>query len=151
MYDKYFFSSIFVDKMTGTCSYRLHYILLTVLLATLFMAEMVFGSISIPLHQLYHALFHPQEGGLASKILWSLRLPRACTALLSGAALSVCGVQMQTLFRNPLADPYVLGISSGAGLGVAFFVMGFSAGVFSGVLGDTVFEGDRGETGYSPP
>jgi iron complex transport system permease protein len=49
------------------------------------------------------------------------------TALLAGMALSVCGVQMQTLFRNPLADPYVLGISSGAGLGVAFFVMGTSA------------------------
>lgn len=49
------------------------------------------------------------------------------TALLTGTALSVCGLQMQTLFRNPLADPYILGISSGAGLGVALFTMGFSA------------------------
>ena len=112
-------------------SYRPHYILLTILLALIFMAELVFGSVSIPISQLIHALLHPQDADFAAKILWSFRLPRATTALLAGAALSVCGVQMQTLFRNPLADPYVLGISSGAGLGVAFFVMGFSAGVFS--------------------
>lgn len=115
--------------MTQIRSYRLHYILLTILLAALFVAEMVLGSVFIAPEQLFHALFHPQEGDFAANILWSFRLPRACTALLSGVALSLCGVQMQTLFRNPLADPYVLGISSGAGLGVAFFVMGFSAGV----------------------
>ncbi len=55
------------------------------------------------------------------------RIPKVITAMLSGVALSVCGLQMQTLFRNPLADPFILGISSGAGLGVAIFVMGFSA------------------------
>jgi len=97
----------------------------------MFIAELSLGSVSFSLHQLYTALIHPQEGDIVAKILWSFRLPKACTALLAGAALSVCGVQMQTLFRNPLADPYVLGISSGAGLGVALFVMGFSTGAFT--------------------
>ena len=112
-------------------SYRIYYISLIFLLALFFIAEMVFGSLVIPLNQLCHALLNPHDGDAASKVLWMIRLPRACTALLAGIALSVSGVQMQTLFRNPLADPYVLGISSGAGLGVALFVMGFSAGIFS--------------------
>ena len=109
-------------------SHRLYYLLLFILLFLVFGAELMFGSVSIPLGRLFDALLHPQGADFATTILWSLRLPRACTAILAGAALSVCGLQMQTLFRNPLADPYVLGISSGAGLGVAFFVMGCSSG-----------------------
>ena len=58
------------------------------------------------------------------KIVLLIRLPRAITALLAGAALSVSGLLMQTFFRNPLAGPFVLGISSGASLGVAFAIMG---------------------------
>jgi len=105
--------------------------MLALLLALLFLLELIFGSVSISLKQLYFAVIHPQQEDVVAKILYSFRLPRACAALLSGVALSICGVQMQTLFRNPLADPYILGISSGAGLGVALFVMGFSAGTFS--------------------
>ncbi|REE96881.1 FecCD family ABC transporter permease [Thermomonospora umbrina] len=69
-------------------------------------------------------------------IIWSVRLPRAVTALLAGAALSVAGVQMQTLFRNPLAEPYILGVSSGASLGVALVVTGWGglAGAFTAGL-----------------
>ncbi len=94
-----------------------------------FLATDIFlGSVSLPFVQVWKALW----GGVSAhevpayvrQIVWTFRLPKACTALLAGAALSVCGVQMQTLFRNPLADPYVLGISSGAGLGVALSVMG---------------------------
>jgi len=114
--------------MTIIRSYRLYYTVLIIMLVLFFLFEIVFGSLSFSLSQIYRALIDPQEIDPVSHILWTLRIPRACTALLAGAALSVCGVQMQTLFRNPLADPYVLGISSGAGLGVAFFVMGFSAG-----------------------
>ncbi len=62
-----------------------------------------------------------------STILYDIRLPRILTAVIAGLALSVSGLLMQTLFRNPLAGPYVLGISSGAGLGVALVVLGFSA------------------------
>ncbi|MBI5538568.1 MAG: iron ABC transporter permease [Bacteroidia bacterium] len=62
-----------------------------------------------------------------STIFFDIRLPRVLTAIVAGLSLSVSGLLMQTLFRNPLAGPYVLGVSSGAGLGVAFMVMGFSA------------------------
>lgn len=67
-------------------------------------------------------------------ILYTFRLPRAITAVLAGIALSVSGLQMQTIFRNPLAGPYVLGISSGASLGVAILILGLSSVVsFSGI------------------
>ena len=62
-------------------------------------------------------------------ILMQFRLPKAITALLVGIALSISGLQMQTLFRNPMAGPYVLGLSSGASLGVAFVILGFSSSI----------------------
>jgi len=83
------------------------------------------GSVSIPLLQVLKILW----GGTAAESSWQFivldfRLPKVITALLAGAGLSVSGLQMQTLFRNPLAGPFVLGISSGASLGVALLVMG---------------------------
>lgn len=75
------------------------------------------------------------ESSVASQILWQLRVPRLCASLLGGVALSVSGLALQTVFRNPLAGPFVLGISSGASLGVALSLLaGFSFGHF-GVLG----------------
>ncbi len=68
------------------------------------------------------------------RIILDFRLPKLITALLAGAALSVSGLQMQTIFRNPLAGPYVLGISAGASLGVALLVMGFSSFFISGYM-----------------
>jgi iron complex transport system permease protein len=62
------------------------------------------------------------------------RLPKALTAMFVGIALSLSGLQMQTLFRNPMAGPYVLGVSSGASLGVAIVILGFSAGITTGNL-----------------
>ena len=111
--------------------YRFHYGLLFTALLLLFAAALFLGSVSLPFAKIWQALGAPGAGTEESIIVWAFRLPKACTALLAGAALSVCGLQMQTLFRNPLADPYVLGISSGAGLGVACFVMGFSASSFA--------------------
>lgn len=64
-----------------------------------------------------------QSDPVTETILWNLRLPKALVAILAGAALSVAGLMMQTLFRNPLAGPYILGVSSGASLGVAFVTM----------------------------
>lgn len=81
----------------------------------------------LPVKDIFGALSGGDAPGFVKDIIFTYRLPKVITALLAGAALSVCGLQMQTLFRNPLADPYILGISSGAGLGVAVFVMGFSA------------------------
>ncbi|GEL20300.1 FecCD family ABC transporter permease [Pseudonocardia asaccharolytica] len=68
-------------------------------------------------------------------VIGTVRFPRALTAVLAGAALGVAGLMMQTLFRNPLADPYVLGVSSGAGLGVAIFVAATTAAAFGGSFG----------------
>ena len=70
-------------------------------------------------------------------VIHDVRLPRSITALLAGAALGIAGLQMQTLFRNPLADPYALGIASGASLGVALVLLTSGATV-SGVFGSSL-------------
>lgn len=85
------------------------------------------GSVIIPLENLLSIITSSETPLYVRDIVISFRIPKVITAILAGAALSVCGMQMQTLFRNPLADPYILGISSGAGLGVAIYVMGVSA------------------------
>ncbi len=103
---------------------RTYFILITVLIA-LFIADILLGSVYISLKEVWHALIGP-ETSTHGYILWQLRLPRAIMALLTGAGLSIAGMLMQTLFRNPLAGPFVLGISSGAGLGVALSIMGGS-------------------------
>lgn len=87
--------------------------LLVVLLLLLSLLDLL--SALLPLWQ--------QPSDLAMKILWDLRIPKLLTAILAGASLSMAGVLMQTLFRNPLAGPYILGVSSGAGLGVAIITM----------------------------
>ncbi|MFC1465514.1 MAG: iron chelate uptake ABC transporter family permease subunit [Candidatus Brachytrichaceae bacterium NZ_4S206] len=109
-----------------------------------FLLSLAIGSVRIPLDEVVRVLL----GGQASKETWQtivlvFRLPKAITALLAGAALSVAGLQMQTLFRNPLADPFVLGISSGASLGVALMVLG-GAATSASVFGRTAFLGDLG-------
>lgn len=109
---------------------------LLLLLLVLFTARIAIGSVNIPLDDILSVLL----GGEASKATWAnivlnIRLPRALTALLAGAALSVSGLMMQTLFRNPLAGPDVLGISSGASLGVALIVLG------TGAVGTTLLAG----------
>ena len=97
-------------------------ILLAALLIA-FAADIAIGSVLIPFDELLQTIFNPQSDTGWDFIIWEFRLPKALTAILVGAGLSVSGLMMQTLFRNPLAGPYVLGISSGAGLGVAIFVM----------------------------
>jgi iron complex transport system permease protein len=105
-------------------------LLLGLLLA--FALSLAIGSVQIPLDNVLRILL----GGTPDRATWDdiifkFRLPKAITAMLAGAALSVSGLQMQTLFRNPLADPFVLGISSGASLGVALVILGSGlTGVF---------------------
>lgn len=93
-----------------------------------FLLSLCLGSVSIPLEQVLRILLY-QEAERKSwvTIIYNFRLPKALTAALAGAALGVSGLQMQTLFRNPLADPFVLGISSGASLGVAIVVLSVGA------------------------
>ena len=101
---------------------------LIALLAALFVADLAIGSVRIPLGDVWASLTGGEVAASTAKIVRSIRLMKAVVALLAGAALAVSGLQMQTLFRNPLAGPYVLGISSGASLGVALVVL---AGVSS--------------------
>lgn len=114
-------------------------ILTGVLLLATFMAAIVYGSTPIPLQSVLGALTgQPANGNPDFDIILSIRLPRAITACLAGSALGIAGLQMQTLMRNPLADPFVLGITSGASLGVALVVLasGSAIGAFlSGGLG----------------
>lgn len=92
--------------------------------AVLFAADLAVGSVSVPLKDVWAALTGGETAPATAKIIREIRLMKAVTAVLAGAALAVSGLQMQTLFRNPLAGPYVLGISSGASLGVALFILG---------------------------
>lgn len=100
------------------------FILLALLLLSLFAADLSIGSTTVALRDVWGALTGGVCNPIAKEIVLRIRLLKALTALLAGAALAASGLQMQTLFRNPLAGPYVLGISSGAGLGVALFLLG---------------------------
>ena len=106
---------------------------LLALLAVLLLLSLALGSVSIPLEQIVSILL----GGDAEQASWrqivlKFRLPKAATAALAGMALGVSGLLMQTYFRNPLAEPFVLGVSSGASLGVALVVL--TSGAVGGAL-----------------
>lgn len=89
-----------------------------------FFLNLVLGSVSIPLRAVWNILWGTgNESVIWQNIIWKSRVPQALTALVAGAGLSVSGLQMQTVFRNPLAGPSALGISSGASMGVAFVVL----------------------------
>jgi iron complex transport system permease protein len=103
---------------------------LSVLTVGLFLLDLAVGAVRIPVSDVWAALTGGDCPRTTAKIVLNIRLIKAVVALLAGAALSVSGLQMQTLFRNPLAGPYVLGISSGASLGVALVVL---AGVGSSI------------------
>ncbi len=108
----------------------------------LFCASLALGSVRIPLHEVITILAGDSTGSTAwHQIVTQIRLPRAITAGLGGAALAVSGLQMQTLFRNPLAGPFVLGISAGASLGVALVVLTFGAGASALIAGLSVAGG----------
>ncbi len=106
------------------------FIMLSALTAVLFCVDLSVGAVSIPVADVWAALTGGDCPDATAFIVRNIRLIKAVVALLTGAALSVSGLQMQTLFRNPLAGPYVLGISSGASLGVALVVL---AGMSSSV------------------
>lgn len=98
--------------------------ILAVLILLLFVVDMMVGSVGISVRDVVAALTGGECDPMTRKIVVDIRLMKAVVAILAGAALSVSGLQMQTLFRNPLAGPYVLGVSSGASLGVALFILG---------------------------
>ena len=95
------------------------FVLLMALLIVLLMANLLSGSARIPLAEALSALLHPQAGSMRAGILWNIRMPRLLAAAILGGALAVSGFLLQTFFLNPIAGPYVLGVSSGAKLTVA--------------------------------
>ena len=104
--------------------------MLAALTLFLFLLDLAVGAVAVPLGDVWAALTGGDCPRATAKIILNIRLIKAVVALLAGAALSVSGLQMQTLFRNPLAGPYVLGISSGASRGVALVVLaGFGSSI----------------------
>ncbi|MFK5879392.1 MAG: iron ABC transporter permease [Flavobacteriaceae bacterium] len=108
-------------------SYRFTFVILILSLIAIWFLNISLGSVSIPFKDIFSSIFE----GTASKDTWhtiviNVRIPKAIAAIMVGAGLSVSGLLMQTLFRNPLAGPFVLGISSGASLGVALLILGTS-------------------------
>ncbi|MEH2117888.1 iron ABC transporter permease [Nostoc sp.] len=110
-----------------------------------FLLDLALGSVDIPINEVVKSLLgqEPEKATWANIIL-KFRLPKALTATLAGAALGVSGLQMQTLFKNPLAGPFVLGISSGASLGVALVVLTASATGTPTLLANLGYLGDFG-------
>lgn len=102
------------------------FLFLLLLLLALSYCDILFGSAHLPFHEVWDVLTGNSEDPVYREIILNHRLPKALTAILAGASLSVAGVLMQTLFRNPLAGPDVLGITSGASLGVAILTMSAS-------------------------
>lgn len=111
-------------------------LLLGVLIVLLFVANLLVGSVSIPADEVLRILLGEDTGRASWRyIVWEARLPQALTAMLAGSALSACGLLLQTAFRNPLAGVSILGVNSGAGLGVAVVMLllggTLSTGAFS--------------------
>ena len=120
------------------------WLLLAALLLLFWVLDLATGSVAIPLREIVKILRGvPAVQPAWQIILLDFRLPKSITALLAGSALAIAGLQMQTLFRNPLADPYILGISSGASLGAALVIL-FAGGSGVHFLAKLGFLGDAG-------
>ncbi|WP_298534809.1 iron ABC transporter permease [uncultured Algibacter sp.] len=118
--------------MQHTHRYTISFITLVFLLILVFFLNVSLGSVSIPNKDIINILFGIDQNPSWHYIIMDYRLPKAFTAIIVGSGLGISGLMMQTLFRNPLAGPFVLGITSGASLGVAIVTMGSS--IFGGIL-----------------
>lgn len=108
--------------------------LLFIFLYLSFFFSFMFGGSRLPSGEVFHALFHPYASGVSQTIVWQVRFPRILLSLLIGAGLAACGCVFQGMLRNPLADPYTLGVSGGAALGATLgiiFGLGSRLGGFS--------------------
>jgi iron complex transport system permease protein len=120
------------SKRPGRVSARTLNLILVVTLLLAIVLATALGAVRLPLMEVLRAFLHPSRAGEAGEIIFGLRLPRVLAAALVGAALSATGVLFQGLFRNPLADPFVLGTSGGAALGGAIGIFLIPALSFAG-------------------
>lgn len=133
------------------------YALLTIAAAASIAGSLIAGSVAVPASELWGALFGSGDG-LAATLVMELRLPRALTAFAAGGVLAIAGVLMQVLLRNPLADPYVMGVSGGAAVAAlaAMLLGAVGAGIDLAAMGGAlavtllVFALARGEGGWTP-
>lgn len=114
-----------INTQTGNRA-RLLFLILGITIIVFFILDILLGSVTISTKEVFNAIF-TDTGSNFETIIMKFRLPKAITAVAVGIGLSLSGLQMQTVFRNPMAGPDVLGISSGASLGVAFVILGFSS------------------------
>ena len=122
-------------KTTKLRTKRLSLLALTLLMFVAVFVSLMLGITSFSFSEVIDTLINKvtdtPDNSIQNTVLWNLRLPRIVLCLLVGAALSVCGATYQSIFRNPLTDPYILGISSGASLGAAISILlGFDTGLF---------------------
>lgn len=115
------------ERKDGVKRFAIAIPLIAGILAAAFVMDLMLGSVNIPPDAIFSILAGEEVKETWMNIFWDWRLPKAITAVFAGGALALSGLLMQTFFRNPLADPYILGISSGASLGVALVMM--SAGI----------------------
>lgn len=121
---------ILLSEVRSLSRMKLIFTLLMLILIMLLILDILLGSVSIKATDVISAIFGKSHSNFETIIL-KFRIPKAITALTVGVALSLSGLQMQTIFRNPMAGPDVLGISAGASLGVAFVILGFSSNITS--------------------
>ncbi len=139
-----------MDNRLGRKHILMHFVILGfigLLILSILLAVCI-GSVKIPFYDVYRIVLYQVThievgdpeilgGGTLYEIVWNVRLPRVLMAAVIGILLAVCGVVMQATVQNPLADPYILGISSGASLGATFSIMIGASTVFTGVLAET--------------
>lgn len=140
-----------MKKWIETLEFSMILILLAILLVISLFWGLSIGTVKIPLTDIYQAVIHQFTSGVPIEapgqgpihdIVWLLRLPRLILAALVGCGLAVCGVIMQAIVKNPLADPYILGISSGASLGAtSAILLGIGASFGPNFIGVTAFIG----------
>lgn len=111
------------------------FLLLIMLLLLSLIWSICSGSVSVPIMEFLQELREPKLRGMAWTIIWEIRLPRALAALILGGALALSGYLLQTFFHNPIAGPFVLGISSGSKLLVALVMSDFWNGILRSIRG----------------
>ncbi len=138
-------------KSRYTRRYALVFVSLALLLLLAFLLNVMTGNVNIPVRQIVDILVNGTDGGTEAEIVWKIRLPRAVMAMLLGGALALAGFLLQTFFENPIAGPFVLGISSGAKLAVALTMIALLkrvGSISSFVMIAAAFAGALAATGF---